>query len=84
MYGALTERTHAMSNSWNEGYFTDVGYTFGYYREINPVFQRFCLLLRADIKDTHVNLPSTNIKDTHFSCLNNERRLNLSTVTCLH
>ncbi len=25
-----------------------------------------------------------NIKDTHFSCLNNERRLNLSTVTCLH
>ena len=36
-----------MSNSWNEGYFTDVGYTFGYYREINPVFQRFCLLLRG-------------------------------------
>lgn len=36
-----------MSNVWNEGYFTDVAYTYGYYREINPVFQRFCLLLRG-------------------------------------
>lgn len=36
-----------MSDVWNEGYFTDVGYTYGYYREINPVFQRFCLLLRG-------------------------------------
>lgn len=36
-----------MSQSWNEGYFTDVGYTYGYYREINPVFQRYCLLLRG-------------------------------------
>jgi hypothetical protein len=29
-----------MSDVWNEGYFTDVDYTYGYYREINPVFQR--------------------------------------------
>lgn len=36
-----------MSQTWSEGYFTDVGYTHGYYREINPVFQRFCLLLRG-------------------------------------
>lgn len=36
-----------MSETWNEGYFTDVGYTYGYYREINPVFQRYCLLLRG-------------------------------------
>jgi SAM-dependent methyltransferase len=36
-----------MSNAWNEGYFTDEGYTFGYSREINPVFQRYCLLLRG-------------------------------------
>lgn len=36
-----------MSNPWSDGYFTDVGYTYGYYREINPVFQRFCLLLRG-------------------------------------
>ena len=34
-----------MSNHWNEGYFTDVAYTHGYYNETNPVFQRFCLLL---------------------------------------
>ncbi len=36
-----------MSDTWNEGYFTDVGYTYGYYREISPVFQRYCLLLRG-------------------------------------
>lgn len=36
-----------MSVSWSQGYFTDVGYTYGYYREISPAFQRFCLLLRG-------------------------------------
>ncbi len=36
-----------MSELWSEGYFTDVGYTYGYYREISPVFQRFCLLVRG-------------------------------------
>lgn len=36
-----------MSEVWNEGYFTDVGYTYGYYRDINPTFQRFCLHLRG-------------------------------------
>ncbi len=36
-----------MRDDWNEGYFTEVGYTYGYYREINPVFQRFCLLLQG-------------------------------------
>ncbi|PWE46957.1 class I SAM-dependent methyltransferase [Pseudomonas prosekii] len=36
-----------MSSAWNEGYFTDEGYTYGYSREINPVFQRYCLLLRG-------------------------------------
>ncbi|MFS2161954.1 methyltransferase regulatory domain-containing protein [Pseudomonas sp. Pseusp122] len=36
-----------MSEIWSEGYFTDVGYTYGYYREINPVYQRYCLLLRG-------------------------------------
>ena len=45
-----------MSDIWNEGYFTDVGYTFGYYREISPVFQRFCLLARgwasSDVADS--------------------------------
>lgn len=36
-----------MSDTWNEGYFTDEGYTYSYSREINPVFQRYCLLLRG-------------------------------------
>lgn len=36
-----------MSNDWSQGYFTDVGYTFGYYREISPAFLRFCLLLQG-------------------------------------
>lgn len=36
-----------MSEVWNQGYFTDVGYTYGYYRDINPTYQRFCLLLRG-------------------------------------
>ena len=36
-----------MSELWNEGYFTDVGYTYGYYRELSPAFQRFCLLIRG-------------------------------------
>ena len=34
-----------MSEVWSEGYVTDVGYTYGYYRETSPVYQRFCLLL---------------------------------------
>lgn len=36
-----------MSQTWNQGYFTDVGYTYGYFREVSPVFQQFCLLLRG-------------------------------------
>lgn len=36
-----------MSEVWNQGYFTDVGYTYGYYRDISPTYQRFCLLLRG-------------------------------------
>ena len=29
---------------WNEGYFTEGTYTYGYYRELSPAWQRFCLL----------------------------------------
>lgn len=43
----LTTYISAMTNPWNEGYFTDVGYTHGYFREVNPIFQRFCLLLHG-------------------------------------
>lgn len=34
-------------NSWNEGYFTDTTYTYGYYRELSPNFMRWCLLIRG-------------------------------------
>jgi SAM-dependent methyltransferase len=36
-----------MSDVWNQGYVTGVGYTYGYHRETSPVFQHFCLLLRG-------------------------------------
>ncbi len=36
-----------MNEVWNEGYQTDIAYTYGYYPEVNPIFQRFCLLLRG-------------------------------------
>ena len=35
-----------MSN-WNDGYFTQDTYTYGYYRELSPTFQRFCLILKG-------------------------------------
>lgn len=34
-------------NNWNDGYFTDSTYTYGYYSELNPIFQRFCLLVNG-------------------------------------
>ena len=34
-------------NDWNEGYFTSSTYTYGYYRELSPTFQKFCLLIRG-------------------------------------
>ena len=34
-------------NSWNEGYFTDSTYTYGYYREISPVWQNFVLTVNG-------------------------------------
>ena len=30
-------------SDWTEGYFTDVGYTFGYYRELNPLHAKIAL-----------------------------------------
>ena len=36
-----------MTAEWAEGYFTDVSYTYGYYRELSPVLLRFCLLTRG-------------------------------------
>lgn len=34
-------------NSWNEGYFTDSAYVYGYYREQSPNFMRWCLLVNG-------------------------------------
>ena len=34
-------------NSWNEGYFTDSTYTYGYYRELSPIYMRWCLLVNG-------------------------------------
>lgn len=34
-------------NSWNEGYHTASTYSYGYYRELSPVFMRWCLLLNG-------------------------------------
>lgn len=34
-------------NDWNEGYFTDSTYTYGYYRELSPNFMRWCLLAKG-------------------------------------
>jgi SAM-dependent methyltransferase len=34
-----------MQTTWGEGYVTDIGYTYGYYRDLSPNFQKFCLLL---------------------------------------
>jgi len=49
-----------MSEVWSQGYFTGVGYTYGYYRETSPVYQRFCLLLRG--------LASDNAEDGAAHC----------------
>ncbi len=34
-------------NEWNEGYFTADTYTYGYYKDLSPTYQNFCLLLRG-------------------------------------
>ena len=34
-------------NEWNEGYFTESAYTYGYYKELNPVYLRYCLLVNG-------------------------------------
>lgn len=33
-----------MNNDWTAGYVGEIGYTFGYYRELNPSIIQFCLL----------------------------------------
>lgn len=39
--------------SWNEGYVSEIQYTFGYYRELSPDFLDFALLLRGIEPPSH-------------------------------
>ncbi len=48
-----------MSTNWTDGYQTEVNYTYGYYRDLSPSYQRFCLLLN------HVDCPAPAHEHTH-------------------
>ena len=51
-----------MTTAWTDGYQTEVNYTFGYYKDLSPNFQKFCLLLNgvdcssADLEHNHCEL----------------------------
>ena len=45
--------------NWTDGYQTDVNYTYGYYRDLSPYFQKFCLLLNG-IDTPHLDQNSTH------------------------
>ena len=36
-----------MTTAWTDGYQTTVNYTYGYYRDLSPNYQKFCLLLNG-------------------------------------
>ncbi|WP_445115075.1 class I SAM-dependent methyltransferase [Acinetobacter sp. WZC-1] len=36
-----------MTTNWTDGYQTEVNYTYGYYRDLSPNYQKFCLLLNG-------------------------------------
>ena len=38
-------------NDWTAGYVADIGYTFGYYAELNPLRIKLAFL---NVKDTHL------------------------------
>lgn len=51
-----------MSTAWTDGYQTEVNYTYGYYKDLSPNYQKFCLLLngvdspRSDHDHVHCEL----------------------------
>ncbi|AOA58746.1 class I SAM-dependent methyltransferase [Acinetobacter larvae] len=49
-----------MDMAWSNGYQTEVNYTYGYYRDLSPNYQRFCLLLNG------VDCPSS--QQSHHHC----------------
>lgn len=48
-----------MNTAWTNGYQTTVNYTYGYYRDLSPNYQRFCMLLNG------VDCPPENQMHTH-------------------
>lgn len=48
-----------MTTTWTNGYQTEVNYTYGYYRDLSPHFQKFCLLLNG------IDSPDTQTHQTH-------------------
>ncbi len=36
-----------MTTAWTDGYQTEVNYTYGYYKDLSPNYQKFCLLLNG-------------------------------------
>lgn len=49
-----------MTTTWTDGYQTEVNYTYGYYKDLSPNYQKFCLLLNG------VDCPPA--KDDHKHC----------------
>lgn len=49
-----------MTTHWTDGYQTAVNYTFGYYKDLSPSYQKFCLLLNG------VDCPEN--KSEHHHC----------------
>lgn len=49
-----------MTTTWTNGYQTEVNYTYGYYRDLSPNFQKFCLLLNG--------IESPDFQETHNHC----------------
>ena len=51
-----------MTTNWTDGYQTTVNYTYGYYKDLSPNYQKFCLLLNGvdcsnnDLDDMHCEL----------------------------
>lgn len=48
-----------MTTTWTNGYQTEVNYTYGYYRDLSPNFQKFCLLLNG------IDSPDIQTNQTH-------------------
>ncbi|ENW99619.1 hypothetical protein F900_02424 [Acinetobacter modestus] len=67
-----------MTTTWTNGYQTEVNYTYGYYRDLSPNFQKFCLLLNgiespeAQENQTHCELGFGQGVSINIHAANNE------------